>query len=272
MKSSIFILSICSILVFTLATLYLIFSEVDTRLDTEQQILPWWSVILIPTAATVIAAMEIEIEGGFGWSAMIPTKRLIGGFTAYHLCLGLSVIVLVHFAWIFAKPNSNAEAFQVERGLIVCVISLFLFEDLAWQLMNPAPSCSNTLCIRNLKSGAFKKLDPYLMYAILFSLAALVGVDPMIYPLLVSMLVLVLIYSVLFPGYLIRNSYKERRHNASLMKKDKLFMGLSGSVNKISDKYGINGLRKVLHILQPSEDLYTTGANISLDKKQVTFK
>ena len=30
MKSSIFILSICSILVFTLATLYLIFSEVDT--------------------------------------------------------------------------------------------------------------------------------------------------------------------------------------------------------------------------------------------------
>ena len=104
MKSSIFILSICSILVFTLATLYLIFSEVDTRLDTEQQILPWWSVILIPTAATVIAAMEIEIEGGFGWSAMIPTKRLIGYLDSNIDCVtaGSKVVAMVSIqgAWI----------------------------------------------------------------------------------------------------------------------------------------------------------------------------
>lgn len=265
MKSSILILSVCLILVFTLITVSLIFSEIDTRLETEQQILPWWSIILIPTTATVIAAMEIEIEGGFGWSAMIPTKRIIGGFTAYHLCLGLSVILLIHFAWIFTKPNSNAEAFQIERGLIVCVISLFLFEDLAWQLMNPAPSCSNKLCIRNLRSGAFKNLDPYLMYAILFSLAALVGVDPMIYPILISMLGIVLIYSVLFPGYFVRNAHKKRRRNASLMRGDiGLFKELNQNVNKISDKYGINGLREVLHILQPSKTLYTTGSNISL--------
>tara|TARA_B100000902_G_scaffold392024_2_gene443716 strand:+ start:2739 stop:3575 length:837 start_codon:yes stop_codon:yes gene_type:complete len=268
MNLGIFIGVIVIIVVLNAASCYLLFSDFDTRLETEQQILPWSSIAIIPVAATIIAAMEIETEGRFGWSAMIPTKRLIGGFTAYHFCLALSVITLLHFTWLFVDPEDINSGIQLERGILVCVIALFLFEDMAWQLMNPQTNCSNKLCVRNLQSGAFKNLNPYLMYALLFSLAALVGVDPTVYPMLVSMLVITLILTILFPGAFIRNAYKSRRISAEkLLEKydfDANFKEGQKNLNAISEKYGINGLRTFLQTLKPTNNLYGTGANIKM--------
>ena len=268
MNLSIFIGVLVIILVLTAASCYLLFSKFDTRLETDQQILPWWSIGIIPIAATIIAAMEIETEGRFGWSAMIPTKRLIGGFTAYHFCLGLAVITLLHFTWLFVEPENINTSIQLERGILVCIIVLFLFEDMAWQLMNPQTDCTNNLCVRNLQSGAFKNLNPYLMYGLLFSLAAFVGIDPTIYPILFGMLVTTVFLTVLFPGAFIRKAHRQRRTSAENFVQnydlDYNFKHGQENLNAIAEKYGINGLRMFLHTLKPTGNLYGSGANLKL--------
>ena len=124
MNLSIFIVVIITIVLLNAASCYLLFSDFDTRLETEQQILPWSSIAIIPVAATIIAAMEIETEGRFGWSAMIPTKRLIGGFTAYHFCLALSVIALLHFTWLFVDPENINSAILGQYHIFTCTNQL----------------------------------------------------------------------------------------------------------------------------------------------------
>jgi len=99
-----------------------------------------WLFVLALSAVT--ALMEIQIEGGNGWAANLPTWRIapkwllpfLNGkdLTGYHLYLQLHLLILFHFPILL-------EGFS--WGTELTIISVFLAamtcEDFLWFVLNP---------------------------------------------------------------------------------------------------------------------------------------
>ena len=99
------------------------------------------SVIVL---AYLFAKVEIEIEGGAGWAANLPTWRLqnrwtdlvYGGrpLTGYHLWVQSFVLAFMHMPYAVGLPWSWAN-----EGKIVAFMVLFwIAEDFLWFVVNPA--------------------------------------------------------------------------------------------------------------------------------------
>lgn len=94
--------------------------------------------------AFLFAKVEIEIEGGAGWAANLPTWRIqnrltelfYGGrpLTGYHLYVQLFVLVLVHLPFAVGLPPS----WRAEALIASFMILFWILEDFLWFVVNPA--------------------------------------------------------------------------------------------------------------------------------------
>jgi len=95
-------------------------------------------------AAFLFAKVEIQIEGGDGWAAKIPTWRVTNRWTellyghrpltGYHLYVQLFVLVFCHLPFSFGLPwTPRGEA------LVLSFMTLFwILEDFLWFAVNPS--------------------------------------------------------------------------------------------------------------------------------------
>jgi hypothetical protein len=94
-------------------------------------------------AATLLALLEIQIEGRYGWAEKLPTWRfriklvdllpgLQGEFTGYHLYFFISVLALLHIPFVFMRWDIHTELI-----LISAYVLLTNVEDFLWFLLNP---------------------------------------------------------------------------------------------------------------------------------------
>jgi hypothetical protein len=93
--------------------------------------------------AFLFAKVEIEIEGGDGWAAKLPTWRLqnkltdifYGGrpLTGYHLWVQLFVLVFCHVPFAFGLPFTA----RSEALVIAFMILFWIVEDFLWFVVNP---------------------------------------------------------------------------------------------------------------------------------------
>ncbi len=102
--------------------------------------------------ATVMALLEIQIEGPSGWASNLPTWKItnfnILGFigypdkpiTGYHIYLWLYSFLLVHSAFIFNKWSLKKEYY-----IISFYIFFTTFEGIIWFIINPAYGLSKFL-------------------------------------------------------------------------------------------------------------------------------
>lgn len=96
-------------------------------------------------AGWAFARLEVEIEGGAGWAANLPTWRVenrwtrifFGGrpLTGYHLFVHLWVLPLVHLPLLmgFAPLEWRSEA-----RIVAFLIFFWVVEDFLWFVVNPA--------------------------------------------------------------------------------------------------------------------------------------
>jgi hypothetical protein len=91
------------------------------------------------------ANVEIQIEGGHGWAANLPTWRIEhhwlldifwGGrpMTGYHAWVFPFMAIFFHFPLIFAWRWS----WRLEARVIACIMMFWLSEDFLWFVCNPA--------------------------------------------------------------------------------------------------------------------------------------
>ena len=90
-----------------------------------------------------LAEFEIQIEGGAGWAAELPTWRItipavtwiFGGrpVTGYHVFLVLFLFTIFHFPLLFGRPSFEKEAKILWALAIVAVVWDFL-----WFALNPS--------------------------------------------------------------------------------------------------------------------------------------
>lgn len=97
--------------------------------------------------AIFMALLEIEIEGGGGWAANLPTWKInihlpiVGmwsGYkgkplTGYHLYLWLFSFFLTHVSFMFSKWTVKKELYLMSFYIIFTT-----FEGLLWFILNPA--------------------------------------------------------------------------------------------------------------------------------------
>ncbi len=101
-------------------------------------------VVAVLVAATVLALLEIQIEGRSGWAAELPTWRVENrwtrifnngkALTGYHFFLNLLLLTLLNVPFLLG------EAFSVtlELRIIAFVLLLWTVEDFLWFVLNPA--------------------------------------------------------------------------------------------------------------------------------------
>lgn len=101
---------------------------------------PLWLFVLALSA--VVALLEIQIEGGNGWAACLPSwrvqspwlKRLLNGkdLTGYHLYLSLELLFFFHFPAVFVRwtPALEFTIFSAYFAFMAC-------EDFLWFVFNP---------------------------------------------------------------------------------------------------------------------------------------
>jgi hypothetical protein len=105
-------------------------------------------------ASFLFAKVEIQIEGGDGWAAKLPTWRLenrltqilYGGrpLTGYHLYVQLFVLVFCHFPFALGLPLTA----RSEALVLAFMILFWIIEDFLWFVVNPR------FGIRNFKASA----------------------------------------------------------------------------------------------------------------------
>lgn len=93
--------------------------------------------LFIIFASLTLAALEIQIEGKFGWAAHLPTFRLkkkMRGkpITGYHLFIILFTLIIFHFPLFFAS-------WSLKKECLVLGIYIFMWtlEDFLWFVLNP---------------------------------------------------------------------------------------------------------------------------------------
>ena len=103
-----------------------------------------WFFGMVLAAGYVFAKLEIQIEGGAGWAADLPTWRVENRWTrwffssrpltGYHLYVHLFVLCLVHlpYALGFVAPSWPAQA-----RILSFLIFFWLVEDFLWFVLNP---------------------------------------------------------------------------------------------------------------------------------------
>jgi hypothetical protein len=98
----------------------------------------------LAVSATLLALLEIQIEGPHGWAASLPTwrwdnrwvRRIWGRpLTGYHLFLDLFILALLHLPFALTLAEwSWAREFTVLSFLLL----FFAGEDFLWFALNPA--------------------------------------------------------------------------------------------------------------------------------------
>lgn len=95
--------------------------------------------------AFLFAQIEIQIEGGAGWAANLPTWRIEshwlldlfwGGraMTGYHAWVFAFIILFFHFPLFFAAHWS----WRAESRIASCIMLFWIIEDFLWFAINPA--------------------------------------------------------------------------------------------------------------------------------------
>jgi hypothetical protein len=82
----------------------------------------------------ILALLEIQIEGNYGWASKLPTWQFkIGKFmiTGYHLYLWSFLIIFVHFPFLFINWSWKNECY-----ILTFLLMLLLLEDSFWFLFN----------------------------------------------------------------------------------------------------------------------------------------
>lgn len=111
-------------------------------------------LLWVALLGAVFANVEIQIEGGAGWAANLPTWRVDGSWlnllwggktiTGYH------VWVFGFMALVFHLPQMMSAAFswRLEARILGCIMVFWIVEDFLWFAFNPAfglacfrPSC-----------------------------------------------------------------------------------------------------------------------------------
>lgn len=91
------------------------------------------------------ANVEIQIEGGAGWAANLPTWRIEkhwlldifwGGraMTGYHAWVFPFVALFFHWPFLFQSRWS----WRAEARIVACIMVFWLAEDFLWFVFNPA--------------------------------------------------------------------------------------------------------------------------------------
>lgn len=98
----------------------------------------------------VFAQAEIQIEGGAGWAANLPTWRLDnhwmldlfwGGraMTGYHAWVFPFILLIFHFPLFFM----GHWCWRAQARVTACIILFWLSEDFLWFVTNPAYGLEN---------------------------------------------------------------------------------------------------------------------------------
>lgn len=96
------------------------------------------------------AMTEIQIEGGAGWAANLPTWRIEhhwlldifwGGrpMTGYHAWVFPFIALFFHFPFFFMQQWS----WRTEARAIGCIMVFWIAEDFLWFVLNPAFGIAN---------------------------------------------------------------------------------------------------------------------------------
>lgn len=91
----------------------------------------------------LLALLEIQTEGKYGWAEKLPTWRfnlklfdsipgLNGAFTGYHIYLFVSVLFLMHLPFMFMRWDIHSEAIILSAYMIIT-----RWEDFLWFVLNP---------------------------------------------------------------------------------------------------------------------------------------
>ena len=103
---------------------------------------------LLGALALVMAAVEIEIEGPYGWAEKLPTPYRVSGLparvfglvlggkplTGYNLLMFAATLLAFHLPFAFGAPWTAAS----ELALLAAWVSWSALWDLLWFLLNPA--------------------------------------------------------------------------------------------------------------------------------------
>jgi hypothetical protein len=103
---------------------------------------------LLCVLALVLALVEIEIEGPYGWAEKLPTPYRVSGrlarlfglvlggkpLTGYNLLMFTATLVAFHLPFAFAAPWTAAR----ELALLAAWVAWSALWDLLWFLLNPA--------------------------------------------------------------------------------------------------------------------------------------
>lgn len=83
-------------------------------------------IMFFNVLGTIWAALEVQIEGKYGWATELPTNKFFGTkFTWYHVMMNCMVIMTVFMSvkWSWRVPY--------------WISGLFLIEDYMWFMINP---------------------------------------------------------------------------------------------------------------------------------------
>jgi hypothetical protein len=113
------------------------------ELSQSGQLLATLAAVLV--SAYFFARVEVEIEGGAGWAANLPTWRIEkhllldlfwGGraMTGYHAWMFSFIGILFHFPLCFIGEWS----LQLEARVLAALMLFWVAEDFLWFVVNPA--------------------------------------------------------------------------------------------------------------------------------------
>lgn len=97
--------------------------------------------------ATVLAILEIQIEGEFGWAKNLPTwrpkgtwytklyERIMSGreFTGYHLTMFSFVFLIFHLPYVFGLPFNLMDELRTMSFFFIFIV----LWDFLWFVLNP---------------------------------------------------------------------------------------------------------------------------------------
>jgi hypothetical protein len=105
--------------------------SINATITVPQSLL---SVFFVAVLSILLAYLEIQIEGKYGWAKNLPTwRRDMNGFvwTGYHVGLWSFLLLVVHIPFIFTPWTGRKECF-----VLSFLVLILLLEDTFWFLMN----------------------------------------------------------------------------------------------------------------------------------------